>query len=680
MQALYHSPFLQALGYAIANSFWQVALIWLIVTVLHGVFKMPAAVKYRIAVWAQFTGFAWFAVTLRFYFLRCLVAAREVEAFQLPDNTDYYIQHTNAGFRNLVAGWLLKAEQLLPFLSVAYLFLLVFLAFKWAVSYRQAQHIRHRGLQKTDVDWRLFVQRIAAQLGIKSKVAIYLSTFVKSPLTVGFLKPVILIPVASINHLTTEQMEAVILHELAHIRRADYLVNLLQTVAEIVLFFNPFTRLLSSVIRKERENSCDDWVLQYQYNPAMYAEALLNIAWLQQQPVLAMPAAGDKAELLPRVKRMLNKQEKSFDYKRHLVALMLMTFLLSGAALLAPSGKTGGSMAANNTGTVRKVQPVVIEPVSMAVNNPLFSPVFFLADERKKETGDKKRDTIKIVRLQLAVSQREPAVKDATTSADADTTKAILQLAAAPAEPQRITIVPAAEQNAGAEMPVITRAVVTYSDKHIVVTGRKGNVFHQRHIQFSPVFAAFAPAPPSRVRPPRLPEPEDSLRHIAGFRVPGQPRLLMLQPIETQRSASPTAAMVLERFLQSGNDSLNQQILVTIARAKNNTDSVNVLRRFYRELWQQSRKRREQAEAAYGMQDRNHWAVFKPLVVEQINKSADSVTTLVAGKEGHRQYRIIITTSVTLVKQDGSDKKTAEESALALEEKPATVKIETEHD
>jgi bla regulator protein BlaR1 len=121
-------------------------------------------------------------------------------------------------------------------------------------------------LQKMPAEWRLFVNRIAGQLNIKKKIQVFLSDTVTTPLTIGFLKPVILIPVASINHLTTDQLEAVLLHELAHIKRYDYLVNIILSVVEISLFFNPFTQLLSKNIRKERENSCDDWVLQFQYD------------------------------------------------------------------------------------------------------------------------------------------------------------------------------------------------------------------------------------------------------------------------------------------------------------------------------------------------------------------------------------------------------------------------------
>jgi len=101
---------------------------------------------------------------------------------------------------------------------------------------------------------------------LRKKVSIYLSWKINCPLTIGFLKPVILIPVAAVNYLTPEQMEAVILHELAHIKRADYFLFLLQSVIDKIFFFNIFSKMLGDIIERERENACDDWVLQFKYN------------------------------------------------------------------------------------------------------------------------------------------------------------------------------------------------------------------------------------------------------------------------------------------------------------------------------------------------------------------------------------------------------------------------------
>lgn len=633
MQALYHSPFLQALGYAIANSFWQIALLWLLVIVLNGIIKPSAAGRYRIAVAGQLTGFAWFVVTFRFYLSKCLQAVQEIAALQTPDRTSFYISYSDTTAHTGYLHWLLKIEQLLPFLSVAYLFLLVLLVIKWAVSYRKAQEIRHNGLEKIGAEWRLFVQKVAQQLNIKTPVKIYLSSFVKSPLTVGFLKPLILIPLASINHLTTEQLEAVILHELAHIKRADYLINLLQTIIEIVLFFNPFTRLLSTIIRKERENCCDDWVLQFQYNPAMYAEALLSIAWLQQQPAFAMPAAGDKGELLPRVKRMLSKQEAAFDYKKHAAALMLMTVLLSAFTWFSPATtQPPATVAAGKS----KVQPVVVEPVTAAVNNPLFSPVFFLAKAKKAPV--KVPDVVKEIREEVTTKEAvAPEVIRDTVNTAIISNVAIheLQLQTSNQPETRLLL---------AEPAVTVQVIAATAPEEPRRTGRlRGKAMppkNHKYIQFTQVFTAFE-TPRLWVRPPQLPEAgADSIFNLR--RVKGRLLLSPPSPPDAPRRVPPTAAMVLEKLLHNGNDSLNRIIIGTIAHAKTNADSVNVLRQFYRELWQQAKQHHMQTEAAMAMQTKAHWAFSKSVFVEN-----DSTVTRSASKEmvasGDKRFTIILT-------------------------------------
>lgn len=92
---------------------------------------------------------------------------------------------------------------------------------------------------------------------------LFLSEKMLIPFTAGFIKPMILFPVALLNRLSEEQVEAILLHEMAHIKRHDYLFNILQRIMEIVLFFNPMIWLLAKDIRREREFCCDDLVIDY---------------------------------------------------------------------------------------------------------------------------------------------------------------------------------------------------------------------------------------------------------------------------------------------------------------------------------------------------------------------------------------------------------------------------------
>jgi bla regulator protein BlaR1 len=234
MQHLFQSTFLQALGYAIANSLWQTALVWLIYMSVTGLLAVSAAAKYRLAVAAQVMGFVWFMITFQFYYHQYSNAWQLSGTIAVSQDIQAIVS-SNTDFSTRLINWMIKGEQLLPYVSMAYLLLMLFLCTRWFFGYRQTQLIRNNGLQKMPANWRLFVKKIAAQLGINKEIRIFLSDSVTTPLTMGFLKPVILIPVASINHLTTDQLEAVLLHELAHIKRYDYLVNIILSVVEISL-------------------------------------------------------------------------------------------------------------------------------------------------------------------------------------------------------------------------------------------------------------------------------------------------------------------------------------------------------------------------------------------------------------------------------------------------------------
>jgi beta-lactamase regulating signal transducer with metallopeptidase domain len=380
MQTFLQSAFLQALGYAIANSLWQVAFLWLVVVLINNIGRLSSSKRYFVGVVAEFAAFIWFLCTLQFYYSRCRDALSEISS-TAPISSDhaYVFEPTINNFSSAVLYFSVKGEQLLPYLSIAYLGMLFFLVIRLSRTFYLTQQIRKEGLQKPDVELRLFVKRTATYLGIKKEVKIYFSDFIKSPLTLGFLKPLILVPVASINHLTTDQLEALLLHELAHIKRADYLINILQSVIQTLLFFNPFVQLLGQLTKKERENSCDDWVLQFQYNPVMYAEALLRIACISAK-CFAMNAAGNKNDLLSRVKRMLNQQEKSYSYRNQVFALMLITIMLSCAAWFNPSVKY--NITANKASETHNI---VIEPLSASVDNPLFSPIYFLSKPIQQE-------------------------------------------------------------------------------------------------------------------------------------------------------------------------------------------------------------------------------------------------------------------------------------------------------
>ena len=373
------SPFLQALGYTIVNSLWQFAFLWLIYLAVNCIASIPAHKKYAAAITLQLAGFVWFIVTFIFYYNKCTYLANTGSVFNGGLVSFGQMSYTGSLKDRILLGFL-RTEVFLPYLSVAYLVIFFFLIAKWIEAFRFSRVLQLGGLEKIDAQYRLFVDKLSNQLGIKRTVSVFLSHFVKSPLTVGYLKPIILLPFASLNNLSCEQIEAVLLHELAHIKRSDYLVNLLLSAIEVVLFFNPFMQLLSRHIKRERENSCDDWVLQFEYNASNYAKALLSLATIERNPVntLTMNAVDQKHSLLIRVKRMIEKKDRTFNYRNQLVTLLALAGLMSVMAWITPQSKQQNiALAANGN------QLFVPKPMAAKIDNPFFNPVFFLAEKTR---------------------------------------------------------------------------------------------------------------------------------------------------------------------------------------------------------------------------------------------------------------------------------------------------------
>ena len=118
--------------------------------------------------------------------------------------------------------------------------------------------------------WNERMQQLACLLGIRQTISLLESGIAKVPMVIGHLKPVILIPIGLLTALSAEEVEAILVHELAHIKRRDYLVNMLQSLMEIIFFFNPAVLWLSQLIKTERENCCDDIALEQSTNKVNY--------------------------------------------------------------------------------------------------------------------------------------------------------------------------------------------------------------------------------------------------------------------------------------------------------------------------------------------------------------------------------------------------------------------------
>lgn len=235
-----------------------------------------------------------------------------------------------------------NVQVLTPWIFGLYLFMIIFRLTKAIFNWYQFKQQYRSGLVKPAVELKLFTELKAYHFGIKRKVKLWLSSSVHTPVTFGFFKPIILLPVSLVNHISTEQAETLILHELAHIRTHDYLLNWFLIVAESIFFFNPCIARICKTIRLEREKNCDIQVMSFAYPPALYAETLLQTERMKQGvPNFQLAAVNSKKHLLERIRFFTNEkvlnQTLRFNIVAPLIALVLL--LVLSAAVLFQTGK-----------------------------------------------------------------------------------------------------------------------------------------------------------------------------------------------------------------------------------------------------------------------------------------------------------------------------------------------------
>ena len=192
-----------------------------------------------------------------------------------------------------------------------------------------------------------------ARLGIHRTVKLLNSVHVQGPIVIGWFKPAILLPVGCMTGLSTLQIEAVLAHELAHIRRHDYLVNLLQSAVEVVLFYHPAIWWVSKEICREREHCCDDLAVAICGDRLAYAKALSSLeARRNSVPAGALAATGGAFKM--RITRLLGLHQPVV-FSSSAVAILLM-FVITTAGLTV-WGSVQGQTMPSQKGTTPSEEP-----------------------------------------------------------------------------------------------------------------------------------------------------------------------------------------------------------------------------------------------------------------------------------------------------------------------------------
>ena len=224
-----------------------------------------------------------------------------------------------------------------PWLVPVWLCGVLFLTLRTFGGWWAARGLTRNGL--LDVPEPVFRRFLSLKrrFGIAREVVFRQSRCAEVPAVIGYLRPVLLLPVSTLSGLTMQQVDAIIAHELAHIRRHDYLVNAFQQLAEILLFFHPAVWWISSQIRREREHCCDDLAVLVCGDVMTYASALLN---LEEQRGVAprLALAATHGSLAERVRRLIGRSELQPGTRTVIVPILLASVCLSVAAVTAQGG------------------------------------------------------------------------------------------------------------------------------------------------------------------------------------------------------------------------------------------------------------------------------------------------------------------------------------------------------
>jgi len=180
------------------------------------------------------------------------------------------------------------------------------LSVRLLISWLMAARLRWTMTRPAPLEWCQAMERLGTRVGLTRAVGLRISAMVQSPVVIGAWRPLVLVPVGMLTGLPAAQVEALLMHELAHIRRHDYLVNLLQSVAESLLFYHPVVWWVSSQIRKERECCCDDAAVALTGDVIEYVNALAELESSRQLTLAAVAASG--GSLTERIARLLGER------------------------------------------------------------------------------------------------------------------------------------------------------------------------------------------------------------------------------------------------------------------------------------------------------------------------------------------------------------------------------------
>jgi GWxTD domain-containing protein len=296
LEAWLQTPLAAAIGWTLFHSLWEGAIIGVLLAAILAMTRSAHA-RYMAACFAMCAILACFAITL-------LELAPRHEPQGPAKNPIALSWSTPVALADLPEAPLRHVADLLPWLVPFWMAGVILFCLRHLAGWVMARRLRRTGVCCAPDFWQERLNQLAHYLLLSHPVVLLESCLATVPVVMGHVRPVILMPVGLLTGLPAGQIEAILLHELAHIRRCDYLVNMLQTSVESLLFYHPVVWWISGVIRTEREHCCDDLAVSLSGDAREYAVALAALEqtrWGASE--IALAATG--GNLVKRIRRLL---------------------------------------------------------------------------------------------------------------------------------------------------------------------------------------------------------------------------------------------------------------------------------------------------------------------------------------------------------------------------------------
>ncbi len=345
INGIFTEQFTYSLGWTLIHSLWLGALAGLL-TALVMLFlqRHTARLRYNIYMLSLSLFAAMALLTFMKYYLTyegeasprqaSVYLISSSQAAALVQDHSQVVSDAGPAARILATAGDYCRQNIPLFVTIWFMGMLAFLL-RFMGGYALVKRYRYHRTRKVGREWEQRFLNLSVRLGVRRKVQLLESALVRVPMVIGYLKPAVLLPLGALNGVPVAQMEAILAHELAHILRRDYFVNMVQSLLEVIFFYHPVVWWLSGNIRTERENTCDDIAITITGNNMEFAKALTRIQEINlAAPGLAAGLGGkNKNQLINRICRILGKKERRAGFGTSFIpALILMISLVGFSA------------------------------------------------------------------------------------------------------------------------------------------------------------------------------------------------------------------------------------------------------------------------------------------------------------------------------------------------------------